>query len=77
MNTKQTKAQLKAQLISQINNLREDAEFHGIGYSFITDADLQKQGVATLEEFLHETNFLIEEIKEIEKIKIQQGRVTH
>ena len=73
MNTKQT----KARIISQINNLREDAEFYGIGYSFITDADLQKQGVATLEEFLHETNFLIEEIKEIEKIKIQQGRVTH
>lgn len=77
MNTKNTEAQVKARIINQINNLREDAEFYGFDYpTDVTDADLQNEEVTNLAAFLHEiSTFTMEAI--IEEIKFSQRQAAH
>ena len=76
MNTKSTEAQVKARIINQINNLREDAEFYGFDYPNVTDADLRDEEVTNLAAFLHEiSTFTMEAI--IEEIKFSQRQAAH
>jgi hypothetical protein len=74
MSNQNTDAQVKAQIISQINNLRTDAEFYG--YDYPTDANLDDESVENLREFLHEISvYILDGI--IAEIELQNGRVTH
>ena len=74
MNTNNTDAQVKAQIISQINNLRTDAEFYG--YDYPTDPNLESENIENLREFLHELSvFILDGI--IAEIELQQGHATH
>lgn len=57
MSMKNTEAQVKAQIISQINNLRTKAEFYGFDYP--TDANLESESTANLSEFLREISVYI------------------
>lgn len=76
MNMKNTEAQVKARIINQINNLREDAEFYGFDYPNVTDADLRDEEVTNLAAFLHElSTFTMEAI--IEEIKYSQRQAAH
>lgn len=74
MNSKNTEAQVKAQVISQINDLRGDAEYYGFDYP--TDANLETETVETLNEFLHELSvYILESV--IAEIQFQQTQTTH
>jgi len=74
MNTENTDAQVKAQIIQRINDLRTDAEFYG--YDYPTDPNLESESIENLREFLHELSvFILDGI--IAEIELQNGRVTH
>jgi len=74
MSMKNTDAQVKAQIISNINNLRTDAEFYG--YDYPTDANLESESVENLREFLRElSEYILDGI--IAEMELQQGRTTH
>jgi len=74
MNINNTDAQVKAQIISKINNLRTDAEFYG--YDYPTDPNLESESVENLREFLHELSvFILDGI--IAEMELQNGRATH
>ena len=74
MSMKNTDAQVKAQIISNINNLRSDAEFYG--YDYPTDANLESENVENLREFLRElSEYILDGV--IAEMKLQQSRATH
>ena len=74
MSMKNTDAQVKAQIINKINNLRSDAEFYG--YDYPTDPNLESESIENLREFLHELSvFILDGI--IAEIQLQQSRATH
>ena len=74
MTINNTDAQVKAQIINQINNLRTDAEFYG--YDYPTDPNLEGKSIENLREFLHELSvFILDGI--IAEIELQQGHATH
>ena len=69
-----TDAQVKAQIISKINNLRTEAEFYG--YDYPTDPNLESESVENLREFLHELSvFILDGI--IAEMQLQQSHATH
>jgi len=74
MSMKNADAQVKAQIISQINNLRTDAEFYG--YDYPTDANLESESVENLCEFLRElSEYILDGI--LAEMKSQRRRVSH
>jgi len=74
MSMKKTDAQVKAQIISLINDLRIDAEFYG--YDYPTDANLESESVENLREFLAEINqFVLDGLKA--ELEYNQEIVTH